>query len=140
MTRNRRVAYNPPVDAVSEVKVEAFQPDAAARMNFMAACMNSTNKLFFFFTYEGIKQSEPEPTFATIATTAQRNGEFSGLPGVTIFDPSTALLNNGIITRTAFPGNQIPASRISPISKNILGFFPPPNAVGTSVASSKAAT
>jgi len=29
MTRNRRVAYNPPVDAVSEVKVEAFQPDAA---------------------------------------------------------------------------------------------------------------
>ena len=29
MTRNRRVAYNPPVDAVQEVKVEAFQPDAA---------------------------------------------------------------------------------------------------------------
>ena len=29
MTRNRRVAYNPPVDAVSEIKVEAFQPDAA---------------------------------------------------------------------------------------------------------------
>ena len=29
MTRNRRVAYNPPVDAVQEIKVEAFQPDAA---------------------------------------------------------------------------------------------------------------
>lgn len=29
MTRNRRVAYNPPVDAVAEIKVEAFQPDAA---------------------------------------------------------------------------------------------------------------
>ncbi len=29
MTRNRRVAFNPPVDAVAEVKVEAFQPDAA---------------------------------------------------------------------------------------------------------------
>jgi hypothetical protein len=29
MTKNRRVAYNPPVDAVSEIKVEAFQPDAA---------------------------------------------------------------------------------------------------------------
>jgi hypothetical protein len=25
MTRNRRDAYNPPVDAVSEIKVEAFQ-------------------------------------------------------------------------------------------------------------------
>jgi len=59
---------------------------------------------------------------------------------VTILDPSTALLNNGIITPTAFPGNQIPARRISPISKNILGFFPPPNAVGTPAASWKAAT
>src|SRR4051794_38453035 len=29
MTKNRRVAYNPPVDAVSEIKVEAFQVDAA---------------------------------------------------------------------------------------------------------------
>src|SRR5258708_1864602 len=29
MTGNRRVAYNPPVDAVSEVKVESFQSDAA---------------------------------------------------------------------------------------------------------------
>lgn len=29
MTKNRRVAYNPPVDAVQEIKVEAFQPDAA---------------------------------------------------------------------------------------------------------------
>lgn len=29
MTRDRRVAYNPPVDAVSEVKVEVFQADAA---------------------------------------------------------------------------------------------------------------
>lgn len=29
MTRDRRVAYSPPIDAVSEVKVEAFQADAA---------------------------------------------------------------------------------------------------------------
>lgn len=29
MTRDRRVAYSPPIDAVSEVKVEAFQTDAA---------------------------------------------------------------------------------------------------------------
>ena len=28
-TRNQRVAYNPPVDAVEEVKVETFQADAA---------------------------------------------------------------------------------------------------------------
>ena len=28
-TRNARVAYNPPPDAVQEIKVEAFQTDAA---------------------------------------------------------------------------------------------------------------
>ncbi|MBY0506798.1 MAG: carboxypeptidase regulatory-like domain-containing protein [Bryobacteraceae bacterium] len=193
MTRNRRVAYNPPVDAVSEVKVEAFQPDAAygntsggtvnvvmkggtnefhgslyefnqvsalkstpfftnaanqikpvTRFNqyggsiggpiWIPKLINGKNKLFFFFTYEGIKQSEPEPTFATIATAAQRNGDFSALASqqVTIFDPSTGVLNNGIITRQPFPGNQIPSNRISPIARNILGFFPQPNAPGTS--------
>lgn len=193
MTRNRRVAYNPPVDAVSEVKVEAFQPDAAygntaggtvnvvmkggtnefhgslyefnqvsalkstpfftnaanqekpvTRFNqyggsiggpiWIPKLVNGKNKLFFFFTYEGIKQSEPEPTFATIATTAQRSGDFSALSsqGVTIFDPNTGVLNNGIITRQAFPNNQIPANRLSPIGRNILSFFPQPNAVGTS--------
>ncbi len=193
MTRNRRVAYNPPVDAVSEVKVEAFQPDAAygntsggtvnvvmkggtnefhgslyefnqvsalkstpfftnaanqkkpvTRFNqyggsiggpiWIPKLINGKNKLFFFFTYEGIKQSEPEPTFATIATTAQRTGDFSALAsqGVTIYDPNSGVLTNGIINRTAFPGNQIPANRLSPIGRNILSFFPQPNAVGTS--------
>jgi hypothetical protein len=192
MTRNRRVAYNPPVDAVSEVKVEAFQPDAAygntaggtvnvvmkggtntfhgslyefnqvsalkstpfftnaasqkkpvTRFNqyggsiggpiWIPKVINGKNKLFFFFTFEGIKQSEPEPTFATVATSAQRNGDFSQLPGILIYDPNSGVLNNGIITRTAFPGNVIPSNRISPIAKNILGYFPQPNATGTAI-------
>src|SRR5262249_45910973 len=29
MSKNRRTGYNPPLDAVAEVKVEVFQPDAA---------------------------------------------------------------------------------------------------------------
>lgn len=40
---------------------------------------NGRNKLFFFFAYEGIRQSEPEPTFSTVPTAAQRNGDFSAL-------------------------------------------------------------
>jgi len=194
MTRDRRVAYNPPVDAVAEVKVEAFQPDAAygntsggtvnvvmkggtndfhgslyefnqvsrlkatpfftnaanqrkpvTRFNqyggsiggpiWIPKLINGKNKLFFFFTYEGIKQSEPEPTFSTIPSEAQRRGDFSALTsqGVTIYDPNTGVLNNGIITRTAFPGNIIPPNRISPISTNILSFLPAPNATGSAI-------
>ncbi len=192
MTRNRRVAYNPPVDSVAEVKVEAFQPDAAygntsggtvnvvmkggtnefhgslyefhqnsalkstpfftnaanqkkpvTRFNqyggsvggpiWIPKLINGKNKLFFFFTYEGIKQSEPEPTFSTIPDAAQRGGNLSALAaqGITIYDPNTGVLNNGVITRTAFPGNIIPSNRISPIATAILGYLPAPNATGS---------
>ncbi len=192
MTRNRRVAYNPPVDSVAEVKVEAFQPDAAygntaggtvnvvmkggtneihgslyefnqvsklkatpfftnasnqkkpvTRFNQFGGSIggpiripkliDGRNKLFFFFTYEGIKQSEPEPTFSTIATEAQRKGDFSGLAsqGITIYDPNTGVLNNGVITRQPFAGNIIPSNRISPVATNILSYLPAPNATGS---------
>lgn len=192
MTRDRRVAYNPPVDAVKEVKVEAFQPDAAygntaggtvnmimktgtndfhgslyefnqvsalkatpfftnaagqrkpvTRFNqyggtvggpvWIPKLWNGRNKAFFFFAYEGIKQSEPEPTFSTVPTDAERRGDFSALraSGIQIYDPSTAVFSNGVVTRTAFPNNIIPAGRISPVAQNILSYLPAPNAIGT---------
>lgn len=194
MTRNRRVAFNPPVDAVAEVKVEAFQPDAAfgntsggtvnvvmkggtnefhgslyefnqtsalkatpfftnaanqrkpvTRFNQYGGSIggpiripklyDGRNKLFFFFTYEGIKQSEPEPTFSTVPTEAQRRGDFSRLLGnnIQIYDPLTGVLEGGVIRRQAFPGNIIPSNRISPISTNILNFIPAPNDVGNAL-------
>lgn len=194
MTRNRRVAFNPPVDAVAEVKVEAFQPDAAfgntaggtvnvvmkggtnefhgslyefnqtsalkatpfftnaanqrkpvTRFNQYGGSIggpiripklyDGRNKLFFFFTYEGIKQSEPEPTFSTVPTEAQRRGDFSRLLGnnIQIYDPLTGVLEGGVIRRQAFPGNIIPSNRLSPVSTNILNFIPAPNDVGNAL-------
>ncbi|MBC7925513.1 MAG: TonB-dependent receptor, partial [Bryobacteraceae bacterium] len=194
MTKNRRVAYNPPVDAVSEIKVEAFQVDAAygntgggtvnvvmkggtndihgsayefnqvsalkatpiftqravgqrkpvTRFNqygvtaggpiYIPKLFNGRNRLFWFFAFEGIKQSEPEPTFSTVPTAAQRTGDFSSLLRVgnayTIYDPSTAVLQNGRITRQAFPDNVIPANRINAVSRNILALIPLPNQAG----------
>lgn len=193
MTRNRRVAYNPPVDAVSEIKVEAFQVDAAygntgggtvnvvmkggtndlhgsayafnqvsalkavplftkragqnkpvTRFNqygftaggpvFIPKLFDGRNKLFWFLGFEGIKQSEPEPTFSTVPTEAMRNGDFSALLRIgnnyQIYDPNTAVLQNGVVTRQAFPGNIIPSNRLSPISRAIIGNVPLPNQPG----------
>ena len=193
MTRNRRVAYNPPVDAVSEVKVEAFQTDAAygntsggtvnvtmkggtndlhgslyefnqvsalkatqfftnaasqrkavTRFNqyggtvggpiWIPKVVNGRNKLFFFFGFEGIRQSEPEPTFSTVATEAQRRGDFSQLlPAGSIyqlFDPRTGRLEGGQIRRDPFVNNIIPTDRISPVARNILNYYPLPNQAG----------
>ncbi len=193
MTRNRRVAYNPPVDAVQEMKVESFQPDAAygntgggtvnvvmkggtndlhgslyefhqnqrlkgtpfftnsagqkkpvTRFNqygltvggpiFIPKIINGRNKLFFFFGYEGIRQSEPEPTFSSVPTEAQRTGDFSQLLNVssayTIYDPNTGATEGSRIRRQPFAGHRIPANRLSGISRNFYQFLPSPNFAG----------
>lgn len=73
------------------------------------------NKLFFYGYYEGFRNRQGFTQSAAVPTAAQRQGDFSGLPN--------QLLNfaNG---GQPFPGNQIPASQISPIAKNILQLFP----------------
>ncbi len=193
MTRNRRVAYNPPADSVAEVKVEVFQSDAAygntgggtvnvvmkggandfhgtaylfnqvsalkatqfftnaasqkkavTRFNqfgltasgpvMFPKLFNGKNKAFWYFAYEGIKQSEPEPTFSTVATEAQRGGNLSGLLGVSanyqIYDPLTGVREGARVRRQPFANNIIPANRINPVSRNIFGLIPTPNTTG----------
>lgn len=192
-TGNNRVAYNPPVDAVEEVKVESFQADAAyghsgggtvnvvmksgtnslhgslyefnqvsrlaatpfftnraglrkavTRYNqyggsiggpiWLPKLYDGRNRLFFFFVYEGIKDSIPLPTTGTVPTPAQRNGDFSALlaqnSSFAIYDPATGVAEGARVRRTVFPGNLIPASRISPVARNYMNFFPLPNQPG----------
>src|SRR5437763_6405879 len=88
---------------------------------------NGKNKTFFLFGYEGIRDSRPRfdanPN-SYVPTDALKSGNFSGL-GVTIYDPLTGIVGTGtgaggngcaggVICRTAFAGNIIPAGRISP--------------------------
>ena len=186
-TWDLRVSYNPPVDAVQEVRVHAFEADAAyghtgggtanvvmrsgtnslhgslyefnqvsrlqatnfftnkaggkkptGRYNqwggtaggplWVPKVFNGKNKVFWFFAMEEINDRFPEPTVQTVPTAAERVGNFAGLP--TIYDPNTAVLANGIITRTPFAGNQVTGSRISAIAKNYLNFYPAPNQPG----------
>jgi hypothetical protein len=76
------------------------------------------NKTFFFGSYEGLKL--PRETFISqsVPSLALRNGDLSAYSGV-IKDPLTGL---------PFPNNQIPANRISPVSKAALQYlWPLPN-------------
>ena len=71
------------------------------------------NKLFFFGVYDGWRyRVETAPTFLSIPSQKMRIGDFSEFP-VQIFDPRSTVG----FTRQAFPGNVIPASQISSISK-----------------------
>ncbi len=112
------------------------------------------NKIFFFFGYDGFRESEAtNPTFISIPTAAERTGDFSALLNTSkvvghdalgrpiyageIFDPSTTRTVNGVTVRDGFgfdpttglpiPGqaNVIPAGDISSISKSLQSYLPP---------------
>ena len=88
------------------------------------------NKLFFFFSYDGWRYRVTSPTqFATVPTLKMRQGDFSELP-VAIYDPLTTVAVTGGFARTAFPGNVIPANRISAISKVYQSLLPAPTNSG----------
>ena len=99
------------------------------------------NRFFVFGDYQGTRIATTGTGYSTIPTPAEIQGNFSGLLGNTIgtgasgsigqyqiFDPaSTQTLSNGQMTRTPFPGNIIPSSRIGSIQTKILSLFPAPN-------------
>jgi hypothetical protein len=108
---------------------------------------NGKDKTFFFFNWEQYRENAGGTTASTVPTDAVRNGDLSAYLTNTvvgtnacdgsqilagqIFDPaSTKVGPNGILCRTAFPGNQIPADRISQVSKNFLAYMPTANQAG----------
>lgn len=186
-TWDGRLAYSPPSDAVQEVRVKAFDTDAAfghtsggtinqilktgtnslhatawefnqpnsilANNYFnnknnlgnpvthynqygvtaggpmlLPKVYDGRNKLFWFFAWESLKDSQPNTTFLSVATDAERRGDFSGL--AQLYNPYAATLSGSTITRQPFSGNIIPQSLISPIATAYLKLMPEPNLPG----------
>jgi hypothetical protein len=88
--------------------------------------LNGRNKLFWFFAWENLKDSQPNTDFTTVPTDAEKKGDFSAY-GATIYDPNSAVLTGTTVNRTAFPGNIIPTNRLNPISLAYMQYFPEPN-------------
>jgi hypothetical protein len=88
------------------------------------------NKLFFFGSWEGTWERTNYSSLFTVATEAERNGNFSSY-GTTIYDPATGDPATGR-GRTPFAGNIIPTNRISPIAQKLQSLIPLPNLPGTS--------
>lgn len=98
---------------------------------------NGRNRTYFYSSYEGYRFPQTYGVAElTIPLAEMKRGDFSRwvLPNgtlVPIYDPITTRNNpSGGFLRDIFPGNVIPASRISPISRNIVQFMPDPNAPG----------
>ena len=91
------------------------------------------NKTFFFGNYEGTRIRQGITKVATEPTAAIKSGNFSALSTV-IYDPATLHSVNGVLVRDPFPGNIIPANRISAVGQAVAGLYPDPNTPGTSAA------
>src|SRR5579884_2460538 len=114
---------------------EAGEPRAKYRYNIASYTIGGPvilpklpslrNKLFFFFSQEfqrqvvnwGVKK-------VTVPTAAERAGDFSqAYTGAGVLIKVNDPLNN----KTQFPGNIIPASRLTAVGQAILNLFPLPN-------------
>jgi outer membrane receptor protein involved in Fe transport len=86
------------------------------------------NRFFFFYSYDNTKQRSGAFGRYSVPTADIRTGNFSAT-GRDIYDPLTGNTLTGT-GRTLFPGNVIPANRISPIAQKIQSFYPEPNTAG----------
>lgn len=81
---------------------------------------NGGSRTFFFLNYNGSRGSSPYDAFSFVPTVAERGGDFSGVAGVQLVNPS-----NG----QPIPGNilQNAGLAIDPIAQGLLKFIPLPN-------------
>jgi hypothetical protein len=91
---------------------------------------NGRDKTFFHYSQEWYKQNNESTSPNTVPTALQKSGNFSdfvdGSTGalIPIFDP---------LTGQQFPGNIIPANRISPLAASMLQYLPDPDRPGSGI-------
>ena len=110
------------------------QPKPELKQNQFGAAVGGPvirNRLFGFGYYEGYRNDSGVTQNIVVLSEAQRNGDFSAV-STPIRDP---------LTGQPFPGNIIPASRISPPSAQLLrDFVPVPNSPGNRYIASPTVT
>lgn len=79
------------------------------------------DKTFFFGDFEGLRLRRPTTSNNPVPTAAMRGGDFSALAALT--DPTTS-------PRQPFPGNRLPANRLSPAAPYFMRFYPEANTAG----------
>lgn len=95
------------------------------------------DKTYIFGFYEGFRNRQGETALTTVPSLKERTGDFSELcpEGFTAGfcnNPSHQLFN--VFANAPYPNNQVPPAQFSSVSKNLLSFFPLPNA-GTNLFS-----
>ncbi|MCX6602563.1 MAG: carboxypeptidase-like regulatory domain-containing protein [Acidobacteria bacterium] len=86
------------------------------------------NKTFFFGSFQGLNVRQATTQLNTIPVSAWRTGNFSSVPGLTIYDPASG--NPDGAGRTPFANNTIPANRLHPVARILTPLIPNTNIDG----------
>ncbi len=125
---NNKAGLGNPVTHYNQYGVTAGGPMLIPRV------FNGKNKLFWFFAWEGLKDSQPNTTFLTVPTAAERTGDFSALLKLgsqyQLYDPYSAVLNGTTITRQPISGNVLQSNELNPIAQAYMKLIPLPNLAG----------
>ncbi|MCL5746627.1 MAG: TonB-dependent receptor, partial [Acidobacteria bacterium] len=142
----RQFLYDPASGPVTDAKrKQAYPYNVFNRFGgslsgpwYVPKLYDGRNKSFWIFGYEGYRRvrNEPGGNYFTVPTLKERQGDFSdllALGGVyQVCDPATTTpVAGGRFSRQPLAGNIIPASRISPVARKILQYWPEPNTAGT---------
>lgn len=90
---------------------------------------HNRDKLFFFFSWEGVRKTQSLTYVSTVPLTAYQSGDFSGY-GKQLYDPLTTVTVGGVVSRSPFAGNQINPNRFNQTGLNLVKLFPAPNLAG----------
>ena len=136
--------YDTATGPVTQDKISRFWPPVkthryratASGPVYLPKVYDGRNRTFWTYGLDVLDRTRPESRYSTVPTVEQRQGDFSSLlrlgPQYQVYDPATIAPGApGRFNRQPFPGNLVPASRIDPMAKKILGYFPAPNATGT---------
>ncbi len=88
---------------------------------------NGRDKTFFMASYEGLRNTQQSAALSTQMPAAFFNGDFSSVPASAI---TGGVLKDPFNGNSPFPGNIIPANRISPIVAKLQQYYPAPTSAG----------
>jgi hypothetical protein len=86
------------------------------------------NKTFFYGAYQGLYLRQSATSVTSVPDPAWIRGDFSAVPGLSLYDPATG--NPDGTGRQRFANNVIPQARISPIASKLFQYIPAPNVSG----------
>lgn len=93
---------------------------------------NGRNRSFFMVNLERYRDGIPQIVNSSVPAPEFLTGDFSKLVDtqnrqIVIYDPATTAQDaSGAWVRSAFPGNQIPSDRLSPVAQKILSHYAAP--------------